>query len=81
MGQPKEKPTVEQVLRLVEELTPEERERFLNEINRYQELRRTIQTRLQQAEDSIARGEGIPGEVVLAELKERAEARLRKSQS
>ncbi|NOJ28146.1 MAG: hypothetical protein DA330_09075 [Nitrososphaera sp.] len=76
MGQPKEKPTVEQVLKLVEELTAEEREQVQQALNV-----RAIRERLIQAEESIARGEGIPAEVVLAELKERAEARLRKSQS
>lgn len=75
MGQPKEKPTVEQVLRLVEELTPEEHEQVLEEM-KLQELRR----KLAKAEESIARGEGIPAEVALAELRQRAEDRLRKSQ-
>lgn len=77
MEQPKEKPTVEQVLRLVEELTPEEREQVLDEMNQYQELRRNIQIGLEQA----ARGELIDGDVVLADLKQRAEDRLRKSQA
>lgn len=72
MGQPKEKPTVEQVLRLVEELTPEEREQLLEEMINYQELRRNIQIGLDQA----ARGELIDGEVVFADLKQRAEERL-----
>lgn len=77
MGHPKEKPTVEQVLKLVEELTPEEREQVLDEMNQYQELRRNIQIGLEQA----ARGELIDGEVVLADLMQRAEDRLRKSQA
>lgn len=77
MGQPKEKPTVEQVLRLVEELTPEEREQLLEEMINYQELRRNIQIGLDQA----ARGELIDGEVVFAELKQRAEERLKNSQT
>jgi hypothetical protein len=76
MGQPKEKPTVEQVLRLVEELTPEERDQVLEQM-KLQELR----GKLDKAEESIARGEGIPGEVVIAELRQRAEDRLRKSQT
>lgn len=76
MGQPKDKPTVEQVLRLVDELTSEEREQVLEEM-KLQELR----SKLTKAEESIARGEGIPGEVVLAELRQRAEDRLRKSMS
>mgnify|MGYP001176582867 CR=1 FL=1 len=64
MGQPKRKATVEQVLRLVEELMPEEREQLPEEMNNYQELRRNIQIGLDQA----ARGELIDGEVVLADL-------------
>lgn len=75
MGQPQEKPTVEQVLKLVEELTPDERAQVKHALDL-----QAIQERLRQAEESIARGEGIPGEDVLAELKERAEARLRKRQ-
>jgi hypothetical protein len=77
MGQPREKPTVEEVLKLVEELTPEEREQVLDEMNKYQELRRKIQIGLEQAE----RGELIDGDVVFADLKQRAEDRLRKSQA
>ncbi len=67
MGQPKEKPTVEQVLKLVEELTPEEREQVLDEMNRYQELRRNIQIGLEQAE----RGELVDGDEVFRLLRER----------
>lgn len=77
MEQPKEKPTVEQVLKLVEELTPEEREQVRDEMNAYQELRRKIQIGLEQAE----RGELTDGDVVFADLKQRAEDRLRKSQA
>lgn len=76
MGQPKEKPTVEQVLRLVEELTPEERAQVREEMD-LQELKRKIQIGLEQSK----RGEVFDGEVVLAELKARAEERLRKSQA
>jgi hypothetical protein len=67
MGQPKEKPTVEQVLKLVEELTPEEREQVLDEMNKYQELRRNIQIGLEQAE----RGELIDGDEAFRLLWER----------
>jgi hypothetical protein len=35
---------------------------------------------LAKAEESLDRGEGIPGDVVLAELRQRAENRLKKSQ-
>lgn len=73
MGQPQEKPTVEQVLKLVEQLTPEEREQILEEM-KLQELQRA----LTRAEESIARGEGIPGEDVIAELRKRAQERIGK---
>jgi len=76
MGQPSEKPTVEQVLKLVEELTPEERAQVRDELD-LQEIRQKIQIGIEQAE----RGEMVDGELVLAELKQRAEERLRKSQT
>lgn len=76
MGQPKEKPTVEQVLRLVEELTPEEQAQVREELD-LQELRRKIKIGLEQGK----RGEVYDGEEVLAELMQRAEDRLRKSQA
>lgn len=65
MEQRKEKPTVEQVLRLV----------VREELNLH-ELRHKIQVGLDQSD----RGEVFDGEEVLAELKQRAEERLRKSQ-
>lgn len=68
---------MEHILRLVEELTPEERDLLFDEMNRYQALRQRIQIGLEQAE----RGELIDGDVVLAELKARADERLRKSQA
>jgi len=76
MGQPKEKPTVEQLLKLVDQLTPEEQEALAEEM-KLKRLRRM----LAEAEASLDRGEGIPGEVVLEELRQRAEDRLRKSQA
>lgn len=42
MGQPQEKPTVEQVMKLVDQLTPEEREQILDEL-KMANLRRSIQ--------------------------------------
>ena len=75
MEQRREKLTVEQVLKLVEELTPEEREQVRDEMNAYEELRRKIQIGLEQAE----RGELVDGDIVFADLKRRAEDRLRKS--
>lgn len=66
MGQPKEKPTVEQVLRLVEELTLEERTRVREELD-LQELRRKIQLGIEQSE----RGEVFDGEEVLRQMRAR----------
>lgn len=77
MAQPKpeDKTTVDQILKLVNQLTPKEQEELVEEM-KLQWLRRE----LGKAEESLARGEGIPGEVVLEELRQRAEERLRKSQ-
>lgn len=66
MGQPKEKPTVEEVLKLVEELTPEEQAQVREEMD-LQELRRKIQIGIEQSE----RGEVFDGEEVFRELRER----------
>jgi hypothetical protein len=74
---PEEKTTLDQVLRLVSQLTPEDQQLLSEEFAKLQELRR----RCAEAEASLDRGEGIPAEVVLEELRERAEERLRKSQS
>ena len=75
MGQPKEKPTVEQVMKLVDQLTPDERGQLLEQL-KYDNLKRAIQIGIEQAD----RGEVYDGDVVLAELRSRAEERLRKSQ-
>ena len=75
MAQSQEKPTVEQVMKLVDQLTPDEREQVLDQL-KMDNLRRAIQIGIDQAD----RGEVIDGEVVLAELSQRAEERLRKSQ-
>lgn len=66
MGQPKEKPTVEQVLKLVEELTLEEQAEVREELD-LQELRRNIKIGLEQS----ARGEVIDGDEVFRRLRER----------
>lgn len=66
MGHPKEKPTVEEVLKLVEELTPEERAQVREELN-IQELRRNIQISIEQSE----RGEVIDGDEVFRQMWER----------
>lgn len=67
--------TLEKVLRLVNELGPEDQDKVAKEL-KLQWLRRE----LQKAEDQVARGETVPSEDVLAELRQRAEDRLRKSQ-
>ncbi len=66
MGQPKEKPTVEQVLKLVEELTLEEQAQVREELD-LQELRRKIKIGLEQS----ARGEVFDGEEVLQQMRAR----------
>jgi hypothetical protein len=70
MGQPKEKLTVEQLLKLVDQLTPEEQEALAEEM-KLKRLRRMLAET--EAEASLDRDEGIPGEVVLEELRQRAE--------
>jgi hypothetical protein len=72
----REKPTVDRVLKLVDQLTPEERDRILDQL-KLDNLRRAIQVGIDQAD----RGEGLPADTVLAELRQRAESRLKKNQS
>jgi hypothetical protein len=57
------------VLKLVRQLSPEEQERLAEEI-KLQWLRREIQ----KGADQLDRGQGIPGEQVIAELRERNKA-------
>lgn len=61
-----ERRSVEEILKLVEQLTPEEYDRFQDEIGR-QWLRREIG----KGEESLERGGGRPAEEVFAELEER----------
>jgi hypothetical protein len=68
-----EKIPVEQVLKLVEQFSPEELKRFQYEM-KLKELRQEIMIGVEQAN----RGELIPAEDVLRELRERA--RLRTTQ-
>lgn len=72
---PREKVTLDQVLKLVDQLTPEEREKLLNQLS-LEELRREIQIGI----DAADRGDLIDGEELLEELRQRAETRLRKRQ-
>lgn len=66
MGQPQEKPTVEQVMKLVDQLTPDEREQILEQL-KMENLRRSIQIGIDQAD----RGELIEGEEVFRQLRAR----------
>jgi len=72
---PEDDTTLQQVIKLVHQLTPAEQEQVINEL-KLESLRRETQ----KAEDELLRGEGIPAEVALAELRQRAEDRLNKNQ-
>jgi hypothetical protein len=76
MSQAQEKPTVEQVIKLVDQLTPDERDQVLSQLN-HEKLKRAIQVGIDQAD----RGDVVDGETVLADLRQRAEERLRKPNS
>ena len=65
--QPEEKTILEQVLKLVTQLTPEEQEIVSEEFFKLQWLRR----KLAEAEASLDRGEGISAEEAFAQLEER----------
>jgi DNA relaxase NicK len=66
---PEEKTSLDQVLKLADQLTPEEQEQLVEEM-KLQWLRRE----LGKAEDELRRGEGVPAEQVFAELRERNKA-------
>ena len=72
---PEERTTLNNVLKLVDKLTPEEREKLLQQL-KLDDLRHKVQIGIDQAD----RGELIDGEELLDELRQRAEDRLRKSQ-
>jgi DNA relaxase NicK len=70
MAQPKpEREKLDEILRLVDQLSPEEHEQLAEEM-KLQWLRRE----LGKAEDELRRGEGVPAEQVFAELRERNKA-------
>ncbi len=69
--QPDERVTLDQVLKLVDKLSPEEQEQLWEQM-KLQHLRRD----LQKGVDSLRRGEGIPAEDVLRKLEARAQKRL-----
>ncbi len=71
MAQPNpERVTVNELLKLVDQLTPEEQEQLVEE-TKLKWLRRE----LGKAEESLDRGEGIPAEQVFTELRERYESK------
>lgn len=69
---PDEERAIEQVLKLVDELSPEGREKVLEKL-KLDDMRREIQKGI----DSADRGELIPADVVLYRLRKRAEERLK----
>lgn len=64
---PEETTTLDQVLRLVSQLTPEDQQILSEEFSKLQELRR----RCAEAEASLDRGEGIPAEEVFDRLEKK----------
>lgn len=67
---PEEKTTLDQVLKLADQLTPEEQEQLVEEM-KLQWLRRA----LDEGEESVRQHGTRPAEEVFAELKERYERR------
>lgn len=76
MQKPEDKTT--RALRLVDklDLSLEEQDRFVEEMKL-----RWLRRALKEGEESLKRDGGIPAEVVLEELRQRAEERLKKSES
>jgi hypothetical protein len=70
---PEEQSAVDQVLRLVNQLSPEEQERVSEELE-LQWLRR----KLGKSEEQLRRAEGIPAEQIFAELEAEYERRKAK---
>jgi hypothetical protein len=73
MAQAQEKPTVEQIMKLVDQLTPGEREQILDQL-KMDTLRRAIQIGIEQADQ----GDVIEGEKVFRQLRERNAAARQK---
>lgn len=63
---PEERMTLDQVLKLADQLSPEEQEQLVEQL-KLQWLRRE----LGKAEDSLDRGEGLPADQVFTELEDR----------
>lgn len=71
---PEEQTSIDQVLKLVEQLSPEVREEVLDRL-KLDELRKEIQKGI----DSCERGELFPAEQVFAELKQNIAARKKRT--
>jgi len=73
---PEENQAIEQVLKLVGQLSPEGRHEVLEKL-KLDDMRREIQKGI----DSADRGELIPADVVLDRLRKRAEQRMKEQKS
>lgn len=67
----KKKPTLDQVLKLVDQLSAEEREQLMQEL-KAEDFRRAIQIGIEAAD----RGELTPADEVIARLRKKAQSRL-----
>ena len=67
MSQPNKKPSLEQVLKLASQLTPEEQDQLQKSLGELQELRKALAVGV----DQLERGEGVPGDKVFERLYER----------
>lgn len=74
---PNEKPTVEQVLQLVKELTADERALVVQEIESFEELRSKIAIGMDQAKN----GDIVDGDLALEQLIKRAEGKIDEPES
>jgi hypothetical protein len=61
--------SVEEVLKLVDQLSTEDQEQVFEEMKLH-----SLRRELQKGADELDRGEGVPGEQVIAELKARNKA-------
>lgn len=64
---PEEQVTLNQVLKLVDQLSPDEQQELCDTLTKLQRLREDLKVGVQELE----RGEGIPGEQVFQELRAR----------
>ncbi|HEY9868488.1 MAG TPA: hypothetical protein V6D08_04930 [Candidatus Obscuribacterales bacterium] len=71
---PEEAVTCEQVLQLVEKLSPDERKRLIQQLTIAE-----LGLEVQKGIDAADRGESLPAEQVFAELKQRNAARMKEN--